>query len=132
MFEEVIHERETLIRNQCVMAFINIHPVSLREQANKGEKGAKAILELRADGQHFFGTILIATNLTQVALITLMSYFLETHFYIQAEWMMTLITAPLVLVFCEQLSILQKITKRGNITLFQLPESLLNDSECDI
>lgn len=85
------------------MAFISIHPVYLREQAEKGERGAASVLKLRENNQHFLGTVLIATNMTQVALTALMSYLLESHFSIRAEWLMTLIMAPLMLVFCEML-----------------------------
>ena len=85
------------------MAFISIHPVHLREQADKGEREAQAVLRLRDDNQHFLGVVLIATNMTQVALTALMSYMLEAHFSIRAEWLMTLIVAPLMLIFCEML-----------------------------
>lgn len=85
------------------MAFISIHPVYLREQAEKGERGAESVLQLRENNQHFLGTVLIATNMSQVALTALMSYLLESHFSIRAEWLMTLIMAPLMLIFCEML-----------------------------
>ena len=66
------------------MAFISVHPVRLREQADKGSKGAKSVLSLRSDNQHFLGVILFAPNMTQVALAALMSYFLKFSFSIHS------------------------------------------------
>ena len=83
------------------MAFISVHPVRLREQAQKGNRGAKSMLKLRADHQHFLGTILIGTNLTHIASTTLMSYFLESQFSIHSEIIVTAIMLPLLLIFCE-------------------------------
>lgn len=83
------------------MAFISVHPVRLREQAEKGNRGAKSILNLRADHQHFLGTILIATNLTHIAATTLMSYLLESRFEIHSEAIVTAVMLPLLLIFCE-------------------------------
>ena len=83
------------------MAFISVHPVRLREQAQKGNRGAKSILKLRADHQHFLGSILIATNLTHIASTTLMSYLLESRFSIHSEVIVTLIMLPILLIFCE-------------------------------
>ena len=83
------------------MAFISVHPVRLRDQAGKGNRGARGALKLREKSQHFLGTILIATNMSQVGLIALASYFLEQHFFIHSELAVTLIVAMFVLVFCE-------------------------------
>ncbi len=83
------------------MAFISVHPVRLREQSEKGSRGAKAILDLRADHQHFLGTILIATNLTHISATTLMSYLLESRFSIHSEIVVTAIMLPILLIFCE-------------------------------
>lgn len=83
------------------MAFISVHPVRLREQADKGSQGAKSVLALRSDNQHFLGVILIATNMTQVALAALMSYFLEFRLSIHSELIATMIVTPLMLIFCE-------------------------------
>lgn len=83
------------------MAFISVHPVRLREQAQKGNRGAKSILKLRSDHQHFLGTILIATNLTHIAATTLMSYLLQSQFEIHSEAVVTLLMIPIMLIFCE-------------------------------
>ncbi len=83
------------------MAFISVHPVRLREQADKGNKGAKAVLGLRSENQHFLGVILIATNMTQVALAALFSYFLAVHLSIHSELIAAMIVTPLMLIFCE-------------------------------
>jgi len=85
------------------MAFISVQPVRLREQAEKANQGAKLVGELRADSQHFLGVILIANNMTQVALAALLSYLFEYHFSIQSELIAALIIIPLMLVFCEVL-----------------------------
>lgn len=85
------------------MAFISVHPVRLREQAEKGSRGAQLVLSLKSDSQHFLGTILIATNMTQVALTALMSYFLEQHLSLHSELLVALVITLLMLVFCEML-----------------------------
>lgn len=83
------------------MAFISVHPVRLRELAHRGDRGAKGVLKLKTDHQHFLGAILIATNFSHIIATTLMSYFLQTYFSIHSEVVVTAIMLPLLLIFCE-------------------------------
>ncbi len=85
------------------MAFISVHPVRLREQAEKGNRGAQLVDGLRADSQHFLGVILIAINMSLVGLTALLSYLFDYHFSIHSDLIITLIITPVMLVVCEVL-----------------------------
>ena len=83
------------------MAFISVHPVRLRERAEKGGKGARSILVLKEDPQHFLGAILIATNMIQVASTAVMSFLVQAYFPAHSDLLVTGIMTVLLLVFCE-------------------------------
>lgn len=83
------------------MAFLSTDRVKLREQAERGEPRARRILDLFSDSREFLTTILIGNNLCNVLAAVLTTAYLKTRFEIQNEWLVTVILAPILIIFCE-------------------------------
>jgi len=85
------------------MAFVSSHHLKMHEKADEGDAAAKTILGFYEEPQHFLTTILIGNNLANMALTSLCTYLFSQYFDLQNEWIVTLVLAPVILIFSEML-----------------------------
>jgi len=83
------------------MAFLSTDRVKLRDEAERGNQRAKRLLDLFSDSREFLTTVLIGNSLVNVAATVFVTAFLEIHFGIRNEWVVTAILAPTLIIFCE-------------------------------
>jgi len=83
------------------MAFLSCNKLKLRHRIDSGDPAAKIIHRYRKDPKRLLATVLIGNNLTNVAITSIFTYLLNYHFSIRSELVITLILAPLLIIFCE-------------------------------
>ena len=83
------------------MAFLSTDPVKLRNEAERGEPRAGKIIDLFRDSRQFITSVLIGNNIVNTLAAVLLTIFLETHFGIKDEWVVTAILAPVLIIFGE-------------------------------
>jgi putative hemolysin len=83
------------------MAFVSANPVKIRELSDKGNKKAQKTLQLLEQHQEFLAVILIGNNVVNIIATSIFTYFLEMQLGIANEWVVTLVMAPILIVFCE-------------------------------
>lgn len=85
------------------MAFVSSDRLKMHDYANDGQRSAKRIVKFYEKSQHFLTTILIGNNIANMGATSLCTYMLIDVFDIHSEWVVTLIMAPLLLIFSEML-----------------------------
>jgi CBS domain containing-hemolysin-like protein len=83
------------------MAFVSADKVRLRKLADGGDSAARAVMAFYDKPQRFLISILIGNNITQVAATALLSYVFIECWTIENQWLVTVIMAPLMIVFGE-------------------------------
>lgn len=83
------------------MAFVSANPIKIRELADKGNKKAQNALQLLDSDQEFLAAVLIGNNIVNIISTAILTYFFETRFHLANEWLVTLIMAPILIIFCE-------------------------------
>ena len=83
------------------MAFVSSNKVKMREKADSGDSSAAKIVSLQNTSQHFLAVLLIGNNIVNILGTALLTYWLQLRFGVQNEWIVTLIMAPLLIVFGE-------------------------------
>ena len=83
------------------MAFVSSNKLKIREMADAGSKSAANALKLQDYPHHFLTMILIMNNVVNITATSVVAYWLESQFHVQNEWIVTLITVPLLIVLGE-------------------------------
>ena len=83
------------------MAFVSANKLRLREMADAGEKKARFIMQLQQQPNYFLTAILIGNNVSNVATISIATYFFKKYFGWDSEWAVMLLIAPILIVFAE-------------------------------
>ena len=83
------------------MAFLSTDPVKLRNDAERGDQRAAKILELFRDSREFITSVLIGNNIVNTGAAVLLTIFLEERFGIHNEWVVTVLLAPVLIIFGE-------------------------------
>ncbi len=83
------------------MAFLSTDRVKLRHDAEGGDGRALKLLDLYADSRKFITSVLIGNNLVNTLATVLFTIFLDNHFQVHNEWIVTAILAPLLIIFGE-------------------------------
>src|SRR3989338_3628717 len=83
------------------MAYLSCNKLKLRHLADEGDRKANIVMRFHQDPKRFLTTILIGTNLAHVTIAGLVTYILEERFHLNEEWIITLILAPLIIIFGE-------------------------------
>jgi putative hemolysin len=83
------------------MAFVSINKIKLREKADAGNRFAQKAIELQNQPQNFMTAILVGNNVVNITAIALATYWLDKVFAIRNEWIVTAITAPILIIFGE-------------------------------
>src|SRR3989338_5407716 len=83
------------------MAYLSCNKLKLRHLADEGNRNAQMVMRFYRDPKRFLTTILIGTNLMHVTVVVLTTYVLEQYFHIKQEWLVTVILAPLIIIFAE-------------------------------
>lgn len=83
------------------MAFVSVNQIKLRKIADAGSLAAKKILLLHEQPQDFLTLILIGNNMVNIAATSISTYWLQLHFGIENEWVVTAMMAPLLIIFGE-------------------------------
>ena len=83
------------------MAFVSANKLRLREMADAGDKKARFIMQLQRKPDYFLTAILIGNNASNVAAISIATYFFKEWFGWDSEWVVMLVMAPVLIVFAE-------------------------------
>lgn len=83
------------------MAFVSSNKLKVREMADSGNKTAASAMRLQEYPHHFLTMILILNNVVNVAATSAVAYWLGSQFNLYNEWLVTLITVPLLIIFGE-------------------------------
>lgn len=83
------------------MAFLSTDRVRLRNEAEREDLRARRLLILFEDSREFLTTVLIGNNLLSVIAAALLTAFFDMKFGIQNEWIITVVLAPVLVIFCE-------------------------------
>ncbi len=83
------------------MGYLSCNKLKLRYLADEGNRNARILMRFHKQPQRFLTNILIGNNLTNVALTAVSAYFFETYAGIKGGLTITLILAPLVIIFSE-------------------------------
>lgn len=83
------------------MAFVSANRLKLREMADSGDRRLRFIMKLYQNPQYFLTALLIGNNGTYVASTSILTYIFREYFCFENEWMITLIMAPLLIIFAE-------------------------------
>ena len=82
------------------MAYLSCNKLKLRHLSDEGNPRAKIVLRFHRDPKRFLTDILIATNLTHVAITGLVTYFFESQFPLMNEWVAVGVLS-LIIIFAE-------------------------------
>ena len=83
------------------MAFVTSDELKIRAKADQGDLAAQKIVRLKSQTQSFLTAILVGNNIVNITATTIFTYWLQTRFGIESEWLVTLVMAPLILIFGE-------------------------------
>lgn len=83
------------------MAFVSGNKLKLRELADGGNRRAGFIMKLHQKQNYFLTAILIGNNVANVAAVSILTYFFQERFGGSSEWLVTVIMAPILIVFAE-------------------------------
>lgn len=83
------------------MAFVSSNKLKLRELADSGSRPALLVLKLYENPHQFLTVILICNNVFNIAATVLFTVYLDLQFGITNEWLITLILAPIFIIFAE-------------------------------
>ncbi len=83
------------------MAFISSNKLKLRELADSGSRSAQLVLKLHENPHQFLTAILICNNAVNITATVLFTLFLDLRFGITNEWLITLMLAPILIIFAE-------------------------------
>lgn len=83
------------------MAFLSTDRVKLRDEAERGDPGSRRLLELYGEPREFLTTLLVGNNLVNILAAVLLTAFLENRLGIRNEWAVTLLLAPILIIFGE-------------------------------
>ena len=83
------------------MAFLSCNKLKLKHRADQHDHAARIIHRYQREPKFFLTAVLIGTNLAHVTLTSLFTYLMNKQFQITQEWLVTLILAPLVIIFAE-------------------------------
>ena len=83
------------------MAYVSSNKLKIRELADSGNRRAQKVLRLQEQPQRFLAGILLGNNIVNIVATALVTYWLEERFGIANGWVVTAITAPLLIVFGE-------------------------------
>lgn len=85
----------------CEMAFVSSNKIKLREKADAGNFWARRVVDLQNQPQYFLTAILIGNNVFNIAATSIVAYWFGEYLKIENEWIVTAITAPILIVFGE-------------------------------
>lgn len=83
------------------MAFVSADKVKLRKFADAGDAAARRAMQFYGKPQRFLISILIANNVAQIAPTAILAYLFKQYLAIENHWIVTLVMAPLAIVFGE-------------------------------
>ncbi len=83
------------------MAFVSFNKVKLRELADTGNSAAKQVMRLQDYSHQFLTILLVLNNVTNILAASVVAYWLDRSFGINNEWLVTGLTAPLLIIFGE-------------------------------
>ena len=83
------------------MAYLSCNKLRLRHMADEGNSQAQEVIRFHRNPKRFLTTILIGNNLSNVTIVGLVTYLMETRFQIQEEWLITAILALPIIIFAE-------------------------------
>ncbi len=83
------------------MAFVSSNKLRLREMADAGDKKARFIMQLQKYPNYFLTAILIGNNAANVTAISIATYIFREYFGWNSEWAVTLMIAPVLIIFAE-------------------------------
>jgi CBS domain containing-hemolysin-like protein len=83
------------------MAFVSADKVRLRKLADGGDSAAKTVMGFYEKPQRFLISILIGNNITQIFTTAILTYIFIQFWKLENQWLVTLIMAPLMIVFGE-------------------------------
>lgn len=83
------------------MAFLSCNKLKVKHLADSGSRKAKLVAGFQQNPHWVVTTILIGTNVAHVTMASIFTYVMEVYFHVTNEWVVTLILAPLVIIFTE-------------------------------
>ncbi|MCB9800297.1 MAG: DUF21 domain-containing protein [Candidatus Omnitrophica bacterium] len=85
------------------MAFVSLNKLKLRELSDSGDPAAKMLLTIYDHPHHFLTALLIGNNVVNISATSIFTYGFKNIFGTSNEWVITLLLAPLLLIFAEML-----------------------------
>jgi CBS domain containing-hemolysin-like protein len=83
------------------MAFVSCNKLVLRQRVLEGSREALIVDQFHRDPKKFLAFILVGNNLVNVSTVALTTYLLKAWFGLESELLVTLIVAPLLILFGE-------------------------------
>ncbi|MBN1687830.1 MAG: DUF21 domain-containing protein [Candidatus Omnitrophica bacterium] len=83
------------------MAFVSSNKVKMRELADSGSVAAQKVMKLYRKTDELLTTILIGNNVVNVTATAVLTYVLHLYFHVNNEWLVTLVMAPIIIIFGE-------------------------------
>jgi len=85
------------------MAFVSCNRIKIRKMASEKDPKAMLVEEFQENPKKFLAALLIANNLAHVGVVAVTTALFEHQFGGQSEWVITLATAPILIVFGENI-----------------------------
>ncbi|MDP3919529.1 MAG: CNNM domain-containing protein [Candidatus Omnitrophota bacterium] len=83
------------------MAFVSANKLALRNRADSGDRAAKMIVKLQRQSHAFLTAVLLGNNIVNVTATAVLTLALQQYFGIESELVVTLLLAPVIIVFGE-------------------------------
>lgn len=83
------------------MAFVSCNKLRLKRYVGEKKKGADMIEHFHRRPKDLLAALLVGNNLVNVSVTALTAYLFEHYFKINNEWVVTLVVAPLLIIFGE-------------------------------
>lgn len=83
------------------MAFVSCSRVRLDHMLEEKDRKAQLVANFHEHPKEFLASVLIGNNLVNAAVVGMTAYVMEKQFSLHNEWIVTLITAPILIIFAE-------------------------------
>ncbi|OQA57104.1 MAG: hypothetical protein BWY42_00728 [Candidatus Omnitrophica bacterium ADurb.Bin277] len=83
------------------MAFVSSNKLQIRDMAEKGDRSARAVMDLYRQNQDFLAAVLIGHNIVNITATTNAAYFFDHYLGVSNEWLVLSVMAPVLIVLGE-------------------------------
>jgi len=83
------------------MAFVSSSTLRLRKLLREKNAQALIVQGFHRHSRDFLASVLIGNNLVNISFVVIVTYLMRDYFGLENEWIVTLVTAPLLIIFAE-------------------------------